>query len=139
MELLEKYVKDNNIKGYLTEDDNKKLIKIVKKDKKEMEKYNEGKNYNEKIETLEDYIDCLISNYNYDYTIENQDIKEMLYYIYDCGFDIEINKNGTLNLIDNEGVYLGGHDSYENFDTIESALERLEGSYLYDYFGIDRF
>ena len=48
---------------------------------------------------------------------------------------MEINKNGTLNLIDLQNVYLGG--GYSNFETIESALGRLSGSYLYDYFGIE--
>ena len=61
----------------------------------------------------------------------------MLYYIYCCEFDLEINKNGTLNLRDLQNAYLGGKESYINFETIESALGRLSGSYLYDYFGIE--
>ena len=28
-------------------------------------------------------------------------------------------------------------ESYINFETIDSALGRLSGSYLYDYFGIE--
>ena len=53
-----------------------------------------------------------------------------------CEFDIEINKDGTINLIDLQGAYLGGEDSYENFNNIFDACERLEGSFLRDYYGI---
>ena len=69
--------------------------------------------------------------------MQNEDIEKMLDYIYGCEFDLEINKNGTLNLIDLQNAYLGGTESYINFETIESALGRLSGSYLYDYFGIE--
>ena len=69
--------------------------------------------------------------------MQNEDIEKMLDYIYGCEFDLEINKNGTLNLIDLQNAYLGGTESYINFETIGSALGRLSGSYLYDYFGIE--
>lgn len=135
MNVIEKYVKDNNKKTYLSGEDVNKLVEIVNADKKELIKYNDEFLGRDQIENLEDYVSILVENYNYDLTIKNQDIGEMLYYIYGCEFDLEINENGTLDLIDLQGVYLGG--GYSNFETIESALGRLSGSYLYDYFGIE--
>lgn len=136
MNKVEKYIKDNNIKGYLSSAlDTDKIAKYIKNDKKEMELFEKERDFNENIDTLEDYIYYLIENYNFELTMQNEDIEEMLDYIYGCEFDLEINKNGTLNLIDLQNVYLGGN--YSNFETIESALGRLSGSYLYDYFGIE--
>lgn len=136
MNKVEKYIKDNNIKGYLSSAlDTDKIEEYIKNDKKEMELFEEERNFNENIDTLEDYIYYLIENYNFELTMQNEDIEEMLDYIYGCEFDLEINKNGTLNLIDLQNVYLGGN--YSNFETIDSALGRLSGSYLYDYFGIE--
>lgn len=136
MNKVEKYIKDNNIKGYLSSAlDTDKIAKYIKNDKKEMKLFEEERDFNEDINTLEDYIYYLIENYNFELTMQNEDIEEMLDYIYGCEFDLEINKNGTLNLIDLQNVYLGG--GYSNFETIESALGRLSGSYLYDYFGIE--
>lgn len=136
MNKVEKYIKDNNIKGYLSSAlDTDKIEKYIKNDKKEMELFEEERDFNENIDTLEDYIYYLIENYNFELTMQNEDIEKMLDYIYGCEFDLEINKNGTLNLIDLQNVYLGG--GYSNFETIDSALGRLSGSYLYDYFGIE--
>lgn len=136
MENIKKYIKDNNIQGYLSSAlDTDKIKEYIKNDKKEMELFEEERNFNENIDTLEDYIYYLIENYNFELTMQNEDIEEMLDYIYGCEFDLEINKNGTLNLIDLQNVYLGGN--YSNFETIDSALGRLSGSYLYDYFGIE--
>lgn len=136
MENIKKYIKDNNIQGYLSSAlDTDKIEEYIKNDKKEMELFEEERNFNENIDTLEDYIYYLIENYNFELTMQNEDIEEMLDYIYGCEFDLEINKNGTLNLIDLQNVYLGGN--YSNFETIDSALGRLSGSYLYDYFGIE--
>lgn len=135
MNIIEKYVKDNNKKTYLSVEDVRKLVEIINADTKELQKYNDELLINDKIENLDDYVYNLVENYNYDLTIKNQDIKIMLYYIYGCEFDLEINENGTLDLIDLQGAYLGG--KYSNFETIESALGRLSGSYLYDYFGIE--
>lgn len=136
MNKVEKYIKDNNIKGYLSSAlDTDKIEKYIKNDKKEMKLFEEERDFNENIDTLEDYIYCLIENYNFELAMQNEDIEEMLDYIYGCEFDLEINKNGTLNLIDLQNVYLGG--GYSNFETIDSALGRLSGSYLYDYFGIE--
>lgn len=136
MNKVEKYIKDNNIQGYLSSElDTDKIEEYIKNDKKEMELFEEERNFNENIDTLEDYIYYLIENYNFELTMQNEDIEEMLDYIYGCEFDLEINKNGTLNLIDLQNAYLGGN--YSNFETIDSALGRLSGSYLYDYFGIE--
>lgn len=136
MNKVEKYIKDNNIKGYLSSGlDTDKIEEYIKNDKKEMELFEEERNFNENIDTLEDYIYYSIENYNFELTMQNEDIEEMLDYIYGCEFDLEINKNGTLNLIDLQNAYLGGN--YSNFETIDSALGRLSGSYLYDYFGIE--
>ena len=136
MNKVEKYIKDNNIQGYLSSAlDTDKIEKYIKNDEKEMKLFEEERNFNENIDTLEDYIYYLIENYNFELTMQNEDIEEMLDYIYGCEFDLEINKNGTLNLIDLQNAYLGG--GYSNFETIESALGRLSGSYLYDYFGIE--
>ena len=136
MNKVEKYIKDNNIQGYLSSAlDTDKIAKYIKNDKKEMKLFEEERDFNENIDTLEDCIYYLIENYNFELTMQNEDIEKMLDYIYGCEFDLEINKNGTLNLIDLQNVYLGG--GYSNFETIESALGRLSGSYLYDYFGIE--
>lgn len=136
MNEVEKYIKDNNIKGYLSSAlDTDKIEEYIKNDKKEMELFEEERNFNENIDTLEDYIYYLIENYNFEIAMQNEDIEKMLDYIYGCEFDLEINKNGTLNLIDLQNAYLGGN--YSNFETIDSALGRLSGSYLYDYFGIE--
>ena len=130
---LKKYVKDNNIKGYLSyELDCENLEKIC-----DMEEFEEEKLYNERVETLEDYISDLIEQYNYILALENEDIEYMINLIEGCEFDIEINENGKLDLIDLQEAYLGDVESYENFDTIASALDRLSGSYLYDYYGIE--
>ena len=136
MNKVEKYIKDNNIQGYLSSAlDTDKIEKYIKNDEKEMKLFEEERDFNENIDTLEDYIYYLIENYNFELTMQNEDIEEMLNYIYGCEFDLEINENGTLNLIDLQNAYLGG--GYSNFETIESALGRLSGSYLYDYFGIE--
>ena len=138
MNKVEKYIKDNNIKGYLSSAlDTDKIEKYIRNDKKEMELFEKERDFNENIDTLEDYIYCLIENYNFEIAMQNEDIEKMLDYIYGCEFDLEINKNGTLNLIDLQNAYLGGIESYINFETIDSALGRLSGSYLYDYFGIE--
>lgn len=138
MNKVEKYIKDNNIQGYLSSAlDTDKIAKYIKNDKKEMKLFEEERDFNENIDTLEDYIYCLIENYNFEIAMQNEDIEKMLDYIYGCEFDLEINKNGTLNLIDLQNAYLGGKESYINFETIDSALGRLSGSYLYDYFGIE--
>ena len=138
MNKVEKYIKDNNIKGYLSSAlDTDKIEKYIKNDKKEMELFEEERNFNENIDTLEDYIYYLIENYNFELAMQNEDIEKMLYYIYGCEFKVEITENGKLNLIDLQNAYLGGKESYINFETIDSALDRLSGSYLYDYFGIE--
>ena len=126
---LKKYVNDNNINGYLRYGlDCENLKKYI-----DMKEYEEEKNWT-RI-NLEDYIDDKIAQYNYILALENEDIKYMIDLIAGCEFDIEINENGKLDLIDLQEAYLGG--DYENFDTIASALDRLSGSYLYDYYGIE--
>lgn len=138
--VLKKYIKDNNIHGYLSNElDNDKIEKYIKNDKKEMKLFEEERDFNENIDTLEDYIYYLIENYNFELAMQNEDIEEMLLLIYGCEFDIVINKDGTLDLIDTQSAYLGGVDSYENFDNIENAIWRLSGSFLNDYFGIEIF
>lgn len=135
IKVLNEYVKNNNINGYLSNSlDSNNLQTYINNNQEEIKNFEEEKSFNDNVDTLEDYIYCLIENYNYDLTIKNQDIEKMLDYIYGCEFDLEINQNGTLDLIDLQGAYLGGN--YSNFETIESALGRLSGSYLYDYFGI---
>lgn len=126
-ELLKKYIEENNIKSYLSYGlDSEKLKEIFKK------------NYIFKDEDeLDDEVIGLIEQQNYMKAMEIGDIKKISRYIYGCEFDIEINKDGKIDLIDMQGAYLGGIDTYENFDTIMSASERLEGSYYYDYFGIE--
>ena len=64
---------------------------------------------------------------NYDYILD---------LIMGCEFDIEINKDGTINLIDLQDAYLGGVESYKNFKDIFDACTRLEGSFLCDYYNI---
>lgn len=131
MESIEKYVKENDIKGYLNYcEDMENLKKYIN-----IKDYEEQIGWNEKVECIEDYIYYLISQYNYEIALENEDTQYMLDLIYGCEFDIEINKNGKLDLIDLQGAYLGG--DYDNFETIAEVLGRLSGSYLYDYYGIE--
>ena len=133
MEMIEKYIKDNNIKGYLSLGlDFKNLLKYI-----DYEDFEEEKANNEHIESEEDYIYNRIAIYNLGLALINEDIEILLDYIYGCEFEIDINKNGTLDIIDMQGAYLGGKDSWENFDTISSAFGRISGAYLYDYFGLD--
>lgn len=133
MEMIEKYIKDNNIKGYLSMGlDFKNLLKYI-----DYEDFEEEKVNNEHIESEEDYIYNRIEIYNLGLALINEDIEILLDYIYGCEFEIDINKNGTLDIIDMQGAYLGGKDSWENFDTISSAFGRISGAYLYDYFGLE--
>lgn len=133
MEMIEKYIKDNNIKGYLSMGlDFKNLLKYI-----DYEDFEEEKANNEHIESEEDYIYNRIEIYNLGLALINEDIEILLDYIYGCEFEIDINKNGTLDIIDMQGAYLGGKDSWKNFDTISSAFGRISGAYLYDYFGLD--
>lgn len=120
-EVIEKYIKDNNIKRYLSSEEDNTFINELNLDVEDYDKF-------DPIET-----------YNYIYAMDNEEIKELLCLIYECEFDIEINKDGTLNLIDMQGAYLGGVESYENFNTIMDICERLEGSYFRDYHGIDLY
>lgn len=130
MESIEKYVEENDIKGYLNYcEDMENLKKYIN-----IKDYEEQIGWNERVECIEDYIYYLISQYNYEIALKNEDTQYMLDLIYGCEFDIEINKNGKLDLIDLQGVYLGG--DYDNFKTIAEALGRLSVSYLYDYYGI---
>lgn len=132
MEMIEKYIKDNNIKGYLSMDlDFENLLEYI-----DYEDFEEEKANNEHIESEEDYIYNRIARYNLDLALRNEDIEILLYYIYGCEFEIDINKDRTLDLIDMQGAYLGSTDSYENFETISSAFGRLTGSFMYDYFGL---
>ena len=49
MNKVEKYIKDNNIKGYLSSAlDTDKIEEYIKNDKKEMELFEEERNYNSK-------------------------------------------------------------------------------------------
>ena len=133
MEMIEKYIKDNNIKGYLSMGlDFKNLLKYI-----DYEDFEEEKANNEHIESEEDYIYNRIEIYNLGLALINEDIEILLDYIYGCEFEIDINKNGTLDIIDMQGAYLGGKDSWENFDTISGAFGRISGAYLYDYFGLE--
>lgn len=88
--------------------------------------------------TLKDYenIEEFIETNKYIKAMKEEDFNYIVYLIESCEFEIEINENGTINLIDLQGAYLGGEDSYENFENVFTACERLEGSFLRDYFGI---
>lgn len=132
MKKLNEYIKKENIIGYLSYKlDSEKLLKYINEDE-----FEEEKQYNENIEDKEDYISQEIQKYNYLKALDNQDIELLLDLIYGCEFDIEINKDGTLSLLDMQGAYLGGKESYENFKDINSVVDRLSGSYFYDYYGI---
>ena len=127
--ILERYAKENNIKGYLSYTlDYEKIIDSMSK--KELEKY-KGYDQNDYFETvLNQYIDL----YNYNLAKENEDIQMLQEFIEGCEFDIMINKDGTLDLKDLQYVYLGGVDTYEGFGDIESASGRLEDSFYNDYY-----
>lgn len=127
--ILERYAKENNIKGYLSYTlDYEKIIDSMSK--KELEKY-KGYDQNDYFETvLNQYIDL----YNYNLAKENEDIQMLQEFIEGCEFDIMINKDGTLDLKDLLNAYLGGVDTYEGFGDIESASGRLEDSFYNDYY-----
>lgn len=99
---------------------------LKNKVKKNKNKYNNYIDFIYEQKATKDYIKAMKEeNFNY-----------ILYLISGCEFDIEINTDGTINLIDLQGAYLGGFDSYENFTDIFEACQRLEGSFLYDYYKI---
>lgn len=130
-DIINKYVKENNIIGYLNYGlDFENFIKYLDKEKigKILKDYR-----NE-----EEYFITLMENYNFELAFENKDIESLVDYIYGCEFDIDINKDGTLDLIDRQGAYLGDWESYQGFLTIEDIMYRL-GIYLYDYYGIGEF
>lgn len=133
MERIKEYINKNNILGYLSYGDDFENLKNYI----DQEDFEEQRGWNERVETIEDYIFYIILQYNYDLAVENEDIEFMLELIYGCEFDIEINENGKLDLIDLQGVYLGDIDSYMNFEEIADVLDRLSGSYIYDYYGIE--
>lgn len=87
---------------------------------------------------LKDYdnISEFIATKDYINAQNKEDFNYIVNLINGCEFDIEINPDGTINLIDLMEVYLGGADSYENFTDVFSACGRLEGSFLYDYYNI---
>lgn len=133
MKRLNEYIKKENILGYLSMDlDEEKLEQYVDNDE-----FEEEKSWNENVEDIEDYIYKVIEEYNYLKAFENEDTNFLLEYIYGCEFDLEINKDGTLDLIDLQEVYLGGVESYEGFEEITGVVDRLSISYLYDYYGIN--
>lgn len=135
MEIIEKYIKDNNIKGYLSMDlDMKNLLEYINEEDFEEEKAN-----NKHIVDKEDYIYNRIAIYNLQLALNNEDIEILLSYIYGCDFNIEINQNKTLDIIDMQDAYLGGIESWKNFDTISSAFGRISGACLYDCFGIELY
>ena len=127
--ILERYAKENNIKGYLSYMlDYEKIIDSMSK--KELEKY-KGYDQNDYFETV---LNQYIALYNYTLAMENEDLERIAEYIEGCEFDILINNNGTIDLKDLQEVYLGGMNSYENFETIFDASARLEGSFYNDYY-----
>ena len=130
-ENIKKYINKNNIKSYLTYNDLEALKEYV-----DIKRFEYAKSWHEGVETIEDYILQEIEIYNYSLALENEDIGVLSSYIYGCDFDIEINKSGLLDLIDMQGAYLGGVESYENFENILDTLDRLSDSFLYDYYGI---
>lgn len=136
LDLIKNYVKNNNIKSYLTyELDMQNIIKLMTaQDYKNME---DSIFEEDSYDTLEEsYIANLIFKYNYLLAVENEDIEHLLNLIYECEFDLEITENNKLDLIDFQYAYLGGCDSYENFDTIADACSRLDGAYFQDYFNL---
>lgn len=88
--------------------------------------------------TLKDYdnIEEFIATRDYVKAMNNEDFNYIVDLIEGCEFEIEVNENGTINLIDLQGAYLGDIDSYDNFEDVFNACARLEGSFLYDYYGI---
>lgn len=135
MDFIKRYIIENDIRTYLKYSDLEKIKANLKAE--DLKDYEEQIGWNERVSTLEDYIYDKIQQYNYELALDNDDIKVLLPYIYGCEFDIEINENGKLDMIDLQGAYLGGIESYENFETILDVIDRLSGSFLYDYYGIE--
>lgn len=131
-ELIKEYVKENNIKSYINIEDIQNIFqKLTDKQIQEIES-----NYEDDY-TFEDIAYEIVSDYNYRLAVENEDTNKLVDYIMGCEFDIKINKESKIDLIDLQGAYLGGGETYENFDTIMEANGRLEGSFYRDYYGIE--
>lgn len=129
-ELIKKYVKENNIIGYINTEDIENMFKNLT----EEQIYEIEKNFEEDYSRM-DIICSIVAEYNYNLAKEIGDTKEIADYIYGCEFDIIVNKEGKIDLKDLQGAYLGGN--YDNFDTIIEASERLEGSFYRDYYGME--
>lgn len=131
-ELIKKYIKDNNIIGYINTEDIENMFKNLT----EEQIYEIEKNFEEDYSRM-DIICSIVEEYNYNLAKEIGDTKEIAGYIYGCEFDIMVDKEGKIYLKDLQGAYLGGVDTYENFETIIEASERLEGSFYRDYYGME--
>lgn len=88
-------------------------------------------------EELEEMITINATN-EYLQAFRNNEIDKLLQYIYECEFDVYINEEGKLQLIDLQKANLGNIEE-ETFETIQDVCERLEGSYFKDYHCIELY
>ena len=134
--IVKDYVKKNNIQGYLNNcKDSGEIRKMITQDY--INQF-EGDEFDDRTNDFEDFLETQIFQhidmYNYQKEKENEDIPRIIERIEGCDFTIMRDKDGTISLKDLQGGYLGGYESYEGFETIMDANDRIEHFYDDYYF-----
>ena len=82
------------------------------------------------------YVDCKhIATREYLEAKNSQNIDELIGYIQECEFTIEIDSNGLIDLIDDQSDY--GYIRFSGFKDIYEVCKCLEErDYFYDYFNV---
>lgn len=133
--IVKKYAEDNNIKGYLYCKDMEEIRKMITQ---EYINQFEGDEFDDRTNDFEDFLMTQIFQqidlYNYIKEKENEDIPRIRERIEGCDFKILTDNEGKISLEDLQGGYLGGYDSYQDFETIMDANNRIEHFYDDYYF-----
>ena len=135
-DIVRKYAEDNNIQGYLSNcKDGGKIRKMITQ---EYINQFEGDEFDDRTNDFENFLMTQIFQqidlYNYIKEKENEDIPRIIERIEGCDFTIMRDTDGTISLEDLQGGYLGGVDSYQGFETILEANDRIEHFYDDYYF-----
>ena len=135
-DIVKNYVKKNNIQGYLSNcKDGGEIRKIIPQ---EYINQFEGDDFDETTNDFEDFLQTQIFQhidmYNYLKEKENEDIPRIRERIEGCDFQILVDDEGKISLEDLQGGYLGGYESYQGFETIMDANNRIEHFYDDYYF-----
>ena len=82
-----------------------------------------------------DYLYEIIATRGYLEAKNSQNIDELIGYIQECEFTIEIDSNGLIDLIDDQNDY--GYIRFSGFKDIYEVCKCLEErDYFYDYFNV---